>query len=239
MDNIFKKKKIRSSRTVGKLLKTARKKIGFNLEKIEANTKIRLRYLEALEKDDFENMAADVYNIGFLSRYSNFLKLDSEKIITKYQNERKIFNKLQKKRSLFNFKEKTILNPGNPEKYRDRLKFVFTPQRIISLLIVITVLSVLGYIWFQVKTFAASPRLEISNPNQQIVISMDTIKIVGETNPDATLIINDREVAIESSGNFDQEVQLTTGINNIQIKAINKAGKETVKMVQVLATDQK
>lgn len=239
MHNIFKKKKIRTSRTFGKILICSRKKMNISLQKAEQDTKVRYKYLEALEADNFSQMPADVYNIGFLNRYCNYLKLNSKKIISQYIIERKIFENLKQKNSLFRIKSQSTINPGNPENYRERLRFVFTPQTIISIIVVFIVLGILGFIWLQVKSFAAPPPLELKNPNEQIMVSMKTVGIEGYTDPTVNLEINNQQVGIESSGYFKEEVQLTNGINNIEIKATNKAGKETIKNIQVLATENK
>lgn len=239
MNKIFAKKNIKSKKSLGNLLLSARKKKDISLEKAESDTKIRYKYLQSLEKDDYDNMPPDVYNIGFLMRYCEYLEVDKVKFLNLYKNERLLHNELSKK--FFNFNEKKgLINPGNPEKFKNKLKFVITPQILITTLVVIVVVGIMSYIWFQVKSFAAAPSLEVSNPNEQIVISMDNIEVSGNTDPSVELSINGRAVGIDEKGYFSQNVELMKGINTVEIKALNKAKKETIKNIKVLVvTDDK
>lgn len=233
MNKLFNKKIIKSSKTFGQLLSSARKRREISLQKAEIDTKIRMKFIIALEKDDFKNMPPDVYNIGFIKRYCQYLGLNSIKILDKYHNEKLVFEKLNKKLAFT--KEDTLINPGNPNKYRSNLKYVLTPQIFVTTLIIICVVGILGYVWFQVKSFAAAPELAVDNASDQIMVSTDTIKISGKTDASATLLINDQGVAIDELGNFSQDVKLIDGINTIEIKALNKADKSTIKNIKVLA----
>jgi len=239
MNNIFAKKTIRVSRGLGKTLSSARAKKDISLEKAEVDTKVRLKYLEALEKDDYLNMPPDVYNIGFLTRYAEYLGLNVKKCVNTFLEEKKVQEQIKKNKFSFIKEKNMLLNPGNPEKFRHRLKFVVTPQMFVSLLVALVVVGILGYIWFQVKSFAAAPELELNNPAEQIVVSTDTIDVVGKTDPTAILSINDQLVSIDEEGNFKQAVKLNKGINEIEIKAQNKAEKETVKTIKILVVSEK
>lgn len=233
MNKLFAKKIIKSSKTFGQVLCNARNKQNISLQKAEIDTKIRMKFIEALEKDDFSNMPPDVYNIGFIKRYCQYLGLGSDKILDKYRNEKLVFEKINKKLSFI--KEDILINPGNPNKYRSNLKYVLTPQIFVTTLILIFVVGILGYVWFQVKSFAAAPELAVDNASDQIMVSTDSIKISGKTDSSATLLINNQSVAIDELGNFSQDVKLIDGINTIEIKALNKADKSTIKNIKVLA----
>lgn len=238
MNKIFAKKKIRSRQSLSKILITTRKKKNITLDKAEIDTKIRYKYLRALETDDYKNMPPDVYNIGFLRRYCEYLHLDVKKYLARYKDEKKLHSELSKKKYFSFNRKKKIINPGHPEKFKNKLKFVVTPQIFITSLVVILVIGVLGYIWFQVKSFAAPPPLEIANPNEQIMVSMDTVEVKGKTDPAVELTINGRAVGVGEDGYFSQNVELLDGINTLEIKATNKANKETVKSIKILVVGE-
>ncbi len=236
MNKIFAKKTISSRRSLGSMLLSKRKEKDVTLHKAEIDTKIRFKYLQALEQDDYTNMPPDVYNVGFLERYCEYLGLDPKKYIERYKDERQVQDNLSKK--FFNFQDKRgIINPGHPEKFKNKLKFVITPQIFITSIVVFLVVGILGYIWFQVKSFAAAPPLELTNPNEQIIVSMDTVEVKGNTDPTVDLTINGRAVGVDNDGNFIQNVELIKGINTVEIKAQNKANKETVKNIKVLVVN--
>lgn len=72
--------------SVGETLKTARLEKGFSLEEAVHETNISKNYIEALESEAFEEFPAEAYLIGFLRNYSEFLGLNSEKMIMRYKN---------------------------------------------------------------------------------------------------------------------------------------------------------
>jgi transcriptional regulator with XRE-family HTH domain len=69
---------------IGKLLREAREKLGLTHEEAERATRIRARYLEALESGDVESLPSSVQARGFLRNYSDFLGLDTDAILLDY-----------------------------------------------------------------------------------------------------------------------------------------------------------
>ncbi len=65
---------------IGAELKRAREERGLSFEEIERATKIRRRYLEGLEREDYSVMPAAVYVQGFLKTYANYLGLDGSEL---------------------------------------------------------------------------------------------------------------------------------------------------------------
>jgi cytoskeletal protein RodZ len=70
---------------LGQMLREAREKKGMSLTEIQEATKIRLRYLEAIESGNLDVIPGEVYRKGFIVNYANAVGLDSETIIRKYQ----------------------------------------------------------------------------------------------------------------------------------------------------------
>lgn len=71
--------------SIGESLKSAREAKGISLEQAEENTKIRKRYLQALEEGDYEVIPGLVYAKGFLRNYANYLGLNQEEIMIEYK----------------------------------------------------------------------------------------------------------------------------------------------------------
>lgn len=63
---------------IGKALKDARGRIGMDVAEAEERTKIRAKYLRALEAEDWEVLPAPAYVRGFLRTYGALLGLDGE-----------------------------------------------------------------------------------------------------------------------------------------------------------------
>jgi cytoskeleton protein RodZ len=67
---------------LGDTLRQAREAKGLSLEQVEAATKIRSAYLQAMEEEAYERMPAPVYVRGFLKNYAQFLGLDVQEILS-------------------------------------------------------------------------------------------------------------------------------------------------------------
>ncbi len=75
---------------LGELLKEARQNRGTSLEEIEEELRIRKKYLQALEEEDFSIMPPEVYVKGFLRNYAIYLGLDPEEVRTFYYKEKPV-----------------------------------------------------------------------------------------------------------------------------------------------------
>ena len=74
---------------IGPLLTEARQRKGLSLADVEQATKIRKRYLEGLERDDYTVLPDAVYVQGFLKTYANYLDLDGEELSGRLKSWRK------------------------------------------------------------------------------------------------------------------------------------------------------
>jgi len=69
----------------GEILRKEREKLGYTLEKVEEETKIRKYYLEMMENDDFTSLPPQVYAIGFVKRYAKLLNLDENHMVSEFK----------------------------------------------------------------------------------------------------------------------------------------------------------
>ncbi|MDQ8180673.1 helix-turn-helix domain-containing protein [Pelagicoccus sp. SDUM812005] len=70
--------------SIGERLEEARKRKGVTIREAAEATKIRGDYLNSFENNNFQINVPDIYVRGFLRSYCNFLKVNSEKVITDY-----------------------------------------------------------------------------------------------------------------------------------------------------------
>ncbi|MGB3634331.1 MAG: helix-turn-helix domain-containing protein [Rubrobacteraceae bacterium] len=71
---------------IGLTLQQARQERGLSYEDAERDTKIRVRYLEAMERNDYEALPGVVYAQGFLKTYANYLDLDGERLAQEFKD---------------------------------------------------------------------------------------------------------------------------------------------------------
>ena len=206
-------RKIRTVQTLGEKLKRARKRKSVDLIEAELETKVRAKYLEALENEDFDLLPNDIYVKGFLTTYAQYLNLDSDKILNLYQQQK----------SKGEVEESETFTIGKVDR---RKALVVTPKLVIICLGVIFCLSACVYIAFQVISFASVPKLVISSPSEDMVVEEEMVKVSGVTDVGVDILVNSETVSVNLSGNFEQEVKLQNGLNTIAISAKNKAKKE-------------
>lgn len=70
---------------IGNTLKQARLLKGYTLADAEEATKIRARYLEALENEEFNVLPGRVYVIAFLRNYARYLGLNDDELVQQYK----------------------------------------------------------------------------------------------------------------------------------------------------------
>ena len=70
---------------IGDALKEARRRAGLDIRTVEERTKIRTRYLRALEAEEWATLPGHAYVKGFLRTYANLLGLDAEALVDEYR----------------------------------------------------------------------------------------------------------------------------------------------------------
>jgi len=71
---------------LGDLLREARSEKGMSLEEVENLTKIRKRYLQAIEEGDYKVLPGPFYVRAFVKSYAEAVGLDSEQVLRMYRN---------------------------------------------------------------------------------------------------------------------------------------------------------
>jgi Helix-turn-helix domain len=71
---------------IGETLRDARNRRKLGLEEVEAATKIRVRFLRAMENEEWEALPGSAYTRAFLRTYASYLGLDGERIADDYRS---------------------------------------------------------------------------------------------------------------------------------------------------------
>src|SRR5437588_11056900 len=70
---------------IGTTLREARIRARIDISEVEARTKIRARYLRAIENEEWDLLPGPVYVKSFLRTYGDFLGVDSRLLIDEYK----------------------------------------------------------------------------------------------------------------------------------------------------------
>lgn len=201
-------------RTVGEILSEKRKSLGLSLEGIEKETKIRAKYLEAIERNDFFSFPQSTTVKGFIRNYAQVLGLSAENILAVFRRD-------------FVENEKGQIIPRGMLKPLDEKRFCWTPK---LTFIVIVFLLIGGFVFFffrQYLKFNSAPFLEVFSPVDGQVFK-EKIIVSGKTDKDASVMVDGTLITISENGDFKEEIVLPRGDNIVTIEAINRQGKKNV-----------
>lgn len=218
MLNGFVRKKIHKL-TLGEKLKGARTNKQVSLVDAEAATKVRARYLVALEAGRWEDLPQEVYVRGFVMAYAKYLGLDLNEIMGLFRIE---INAAKDSPNSFIYQKK----------YSES-RFAITPKFIGLTSLGIFVLAIFSYIGWQFLSFTNNPNLKILSPGTNQVVEEESIDISGIVENGTYVLINEEKVPVTVDGHFNLGIKLNRGLNVIKIKATNKTNKATQEIVTI------
>jgi len=201
-------------KTVGQILTEARVSKRYSLEQVETATKIRRNFLEAIEGDAYHVLPSVSYAKGFVKNYAGYLGLDTATVMAFFR------------RQTIDIPRSSLLPKGMAEPLNKPF-FRLTPGRFLGIVTGILAVLFLSYFGFQYFRLNSAPKLTIEEPGNEIVAAERRIRVLGTTDPDATVTINGVSQLVRSDGKFFDQVALETGINAITIVATSRFGKST------------
>src|SRR6266498_4776527 len=71
---------------IGSSLREARMRRKLELSQVERDTRIRAKYLRALEEERFDVLPGAAYAKGFLRSYADYLDLDAQRFVDEYNS---------------------------------------------------------------------------------------------------------------------------------------------------------
>lgn len=204
-------------RTVSEILREERLRQGLSIVAVEKRTKIKRKFLEAIEEGDYKALPSESYAVGFVKNYAKYLELDDYKIGKTFRREYE--EESQKVIPNFSDKKMSIFQ-----------RLLFTPKFILVLILVIIIA---GYLIFQYSAYFFPPKLIVESPVQNQRIQNNIVQIKGKTDPYATLKINGDETYINLDGSFEKTLYLFSGERDITIISENRHGKKNEKIITV------
>jgi cytoskeletal protein RodZ len=211
----------------------ARERKGVDLYRAERDTKIRARYLAALERGDWKELPGAVYTKGFLRNYALYLGLDPEDVLQQWRTERGEVKETE-----------PIVVPRPIQAPRKGL--IFTPGIVVAALLTVGVLAFAAYMGVQLLRFAKPPTLAVSQPASALLeVPEATTSYVfrGTSIPGASITVSsgpttdEYRASADSAGNWSVEVELRRGENQFLVKATDPdTGKETTNPAPIVIT---
>jgi cytoskeletal protein RodZ len=198
---------------VGQRLHKERLAKKLSLEDIAKATKIKTRFLAAIEKGEYSKLPSPAYAQGFVRNYASYLGLPKAEISALFRRE-------------FDEKKAYKVLPDTLTKTQE---FPLRRIRIQESLIVLGAIFLFFFIFlaYQYRYVFFAPSLSISSPKQGATTAQD-VTISGKTETNATVYVNNEPVSLTSNGEFTKRLTLFSGKTVVTITAKNRMGKETV-----------
>lgn len=190
----------------------ARKKL--TLEEVSKATKIKPSFLLAIETGEYVRLPSSTYARGFVRNYAKFLGLPENEILALFKRE------YDGEKFVRVLPEGLLRHDDFPLK---RIKLAQTFKILILIFIVLLI-----YLVFQYRSAFFNPSLNVSLPAENSIVLSQKVAVVGKTDSNSTVFVNNQTVALDKDGNFKKTVNVFSGKEKITIKAVNNFNKSTV-----------
>lgn len=198
-------------------LLAARERKGVDLYRAERDTKIRARYLAALERGDYRELPGAVYTKGFLRNYALYLGLDPDDVLLQWRRERGTTKDTP-----------TVIAVPRPIA-APRQSLTFSPSLVVFALLTIAVIAFGAYLGVQLLRFAKPPVLAVTQPATAVIEVDENVTaytLRGTTDPGATVTITTpgqgpANVSAGTDGTWSASVDLRRGRNEFEVSAVD------------------
>lgn len=197
-------------KTASEVIKEARLRKKISLARLESETKIKKEFLQAIEEANWNKLPDFPVLTGFTKNIADFLDINQNRLIAMLRRDYP--------------PKKLVINP-KPDVSE---KFTWTPKLTFYVGAGMVALFILSYLTFQYTRFVRPPALSVVVPEEGMVVTDSTVEIIGKTDPDTTVKVNNQPIFVEEDGTFSADIEIFEGTTEIVILAISRTGKESL-----------
>lgn len=210
-------------KSVGQLLRLARQEKGFSIDQLSSLTKIDVRYIEALELDEYQDLPSETFTKGFIRNLALRLDRNPDELVAVFRRD---------------YRQPSLDRPKTPiRRHNDgfSLFHLFSSQ---FSLVILGVLVFGGYLLFQFRAILTPPPLNIVRPVTNSVL-VSPLEIEGVTSADSVVFVNkDTQGKPDSSGHFILRLVLPAGETVLEIKSVNRFGRSNLQKIPITVISQ-
>ena len=203
--------------TLPEQLRSAREAKGVDLYRVERDTKIRSKFLAALENGDYSDLPGEVYTRGFLRNYASYLGLDPDEAVDEWRRERGESDAHQ-----------PLIGGPKPMATPPR-GLVLQRSHMVMVLLAVVVIGVVGYFGLQITRYLQDPTVIVTTPATEAIqasAGTTTYKLAGSATPGTTILImkdlrESMSATVDASGHWSLVVSVHPGRNEFDITASN------------------
>lgn len=203
------------SDSLGMLLRTLRERRGMSIDELAREAHIAAPYVRALEEEEYRVFPALVYAEGFFKRVAQLLMPDAidecMAVLREHWDQE------------MDGEGSTVTTP--PARTPRKIFFTLTPRRMMFGIAGIFFAVIVGFLVLRLISFLSPPRISLESPREEVILSVPRVRVKGHVNQEGHLTVNNREVRIDESGNFNEEIEVGAGTNTLAFVAENKFGR--------------
>lgn len=186
-----------------------------SIEEVALQIHARPHIILAFEQGDYSVFSARVYAIGYLKRMVDHFSISGGDMLidtlkVEWEKARGSADGALRELSRSEPK-KWYITPGRFFRVSGACIFIF-------------------FVWLlviQVKGFTGAPTLFIEEPLADAVIEASMVRVRGSTEKESQLTVNGREIRMNANGIFDEEIELSYGVNALHFLIKNRFGKSS------------
>ncbi len=223
----FRFRRVSADVALGDRLKRARVRKKLSVAQVEAETRIRGKFLLALESDSWDQIPSEVYGRGYLERYVTFLGMNTSEVMAEYERARHRYARTCKEQ------EVAFAPTGNV-----RLpKLVVTARSIgVGSMLLITGLGI-SFVGRQLAAYAAAPPLQLTGSLQgtysEVNAPAGDFVVSGTVPTGATVRVNGEPAQVVET-QFSRSIVVQPGVNAVVVEATSPGGKTTTEIRSVV-----
>jgi cytoskeletal protein RodZ len=224
-----------TSKTIGKIIRAKRESLGLTHTQITEELKIKRKYLEFIENDQFDSFYSKAQAKGFLRNYAKLLELNDDQLIAMYRRDVENLD-MKRKITLVEDEDVEEKEPTQFELFLERLNAIKITRKRIAITSVLIIASFLGIYLFRTiqKTFDR-PDLFVTSPFEieapfdgSLAYDKNSIIISGKTEEGVNITVNGVPVFLNPLFEFSSEIIPTADEETpIVVKAENAIGSSS------------
>ncbi len=175
--------------SIGNKLREARERKGLSAETVSRETMLTLRYVQALETDDFDALPGTAFVRGYVRRYADLVGLNADELIAAYDESLPSSKRLVSVRPIAGITEANAISSSTASKISNKLPL---SRLLVVVAVIAFVLYVLAGLFWQSGTDQAEPSVVVPTDIDE---NMSADVVVTEAEPLPALATNEPEVA--------------------------------------------
>lgn len=197
-------------KTAGQVLKEARLNKKVDIADVARVTKIRTKFLEFIEADDFRQLPSGTVARGFIRNYSEFVDLNPEYVLA-------IFRRDFVENQLGRIVPRGMADPVEKTSF-------WTPRSTVIAAVTAVFVLFAAYLGYQYRLLTGPPSLVLTRPTS-LTVTDPNLEISGRTDPEASISVNGQLISLDQGGQFSFRYALHPGSNRITVTATAKSGR--------------